>query len=116
LQFLERSSDILDIFDYDTANATCEAWSSFATSNSLTEDDAGIWGCLDGSMVYVLGLSHFVAAWWEKERRLGGFSVFGSAVACDVGALNLAFLGKPASHHHRWCLLSLLRLGKKARK
>ena len=42
IQFVERYSEISALIDYDTLNSTCAAWETYATANSVTEDDSGI--------------------------------------------------------------------------
>ncbi len=42
LQLLERQSEIAGITDYDALNSTCAAWSTYATAESIVEDDSGV--------------------------------------------------------------------------
>jgi FtsP/CotA-like multicopper oxidase with cupredoxin domain len=42
LQLVERYSEIAALIDYDTLNSTCAAWSTYATSSGIEEDDSGI--------------------------------------------------------------------------
>jgi hypothetical protein len=30
------------LIDYDTLNSTCAAWDTYATANSIVEDDSGV--------------------------------------------------------------------------
>ncbi|RMZ76593.1 hypothetical protein DV737_g4735, partial [Chaetothyriales sp. CBS 132003] len=42
LQFVVRQSEIQDLIDYDSLNSTCSAWSSYATAESIEQDDSGV--------------------------------------------------------------------------
>ncbi|KAK8250367.1 Cupredoxin [Phyllosticta capitalensis] len=42
IQILERYTELQDLIDYDSLNSTCEAWTSYATTESVTSDDSGI--------------------------------------------------------------------------
>ena len=42
LQLVERYSEIAALIDYDTLNSTCAAWETYATDNSIVEDDSGV--------------------------------------------------------------------------
>ncbi|UKZ78755.1 hypothetical protein TrVFT333_006500 [Trichoderma virens FT-333] len=42
LQWVVRESEIADLIDYESLNATCAAWKTYASDNSVTEDDSGI--------------------------------------------------------------------------
>ena|SRR5436305_11465515 len=42
LQVVERYSEIATLIDYDTLNSTCSAWNTYATANSIIENDSGV--------------------------------------------------------------------------
>jgi len=42
LQIVERYDEIAALIDYDTLNSTCAAWDTYATANSIVEDDSGV--------------------------------------------------------------------------
>jgi len=42
LQVVERYSEIAALIDYDILNSTCSAWETYATTNSIVEDDSGV--------------------------------------------------------------------------
>lgn len=42
LQIVERYSEIAALVDYDTLNATCEAWDSYALDSAVEQDDSGV--------------------------------------------------------------------------
>ncbi|UKZ91485.1 uncharacterized protein TrAFT101_006462 [Trichoderma asperellum] len=42
LQWIVRESEITELIDYDTLNSTCAAWKSYASDNSVIEDDSGV--------------------------------------------------------------------------
>ncbi|KAI8632817.1 multicopper oxidase [Xylariaceae sp. FL1651] len=42
LQFIERYDEIAALVDSDSLTSTCDAWSTFQGSNSITQDDSGI--------------------------------------------------------------------------
>lgn len=42
IQILERESEMLALIDGDTLNSTCAAWDTYATEDSIVQDDAGI--------------------------------------------------------------------------
>jgi FtsP/CotA-like multicopper oxidase with cupredoxin domain len=42
LQLVERIDEIAALIDYDTMNSTCAAWDSYATANSVVEEDSGV--------------------------------------------------------------------------
>lgn len=42
IQILERYTELQDLIDYDTLNATCTNWSSYVDDESIAQDDSGI--------------------------------------------------------------------------
>lgn len=42
MQWIVNEDQITDLIDYDSLNNTCTAWDSYATANSLVEDDSGV--------------------------------------------------------------------------
>ncbi|TVY86080.1 Laccase, partial [Lachnellula willkommii] len=42
LQIVERYSEISALIDHDTLNSTCDAWTTYATTNNVVEDDSGV--------------------------------------------------------------------------
>ncbi|OCK79607.1 multicopper oxidase [Lepidopterella palustris CBS 459.81] len=42
LQFIERSSEISALVDYDTLSGTCSTWDTYVNSDSIDEDDSGV--------------------------------------------------------------------------
>lgn len=42
LQLVERSSEIVDLMDTDSMQATCAAWNDYITTSSIEQDDSGV--------------------------------------------------------------------------
>jgi hypothetical protein len=42
LQFVERSTEIAALVDYDTLNSTCAAWEAYAALSGVEEEDSGV--------------------------------------------------------------------------
>lgn len=42
IQFVERYSEIAGLIDYDSLEATCSAWETYAEENSVDVDDSGV--------------------------------------------------------------------------
>lgn len=42
MQWIVRADELESMIDYDTLNSTCSAWDTYATANSVVEDDSGV--------------------------------------------------------------------------
>lgn len=42
MQFVVRESEITDLIDYTTLSDTCSAWTTYANTNSVEQDDSGV--------------------------------------------------------------------------
>lgn len=42
MQWVVRQDEITDLIDYTSLESTCDAWDTYATANSVVEDDSGV--------------------------------------------------------------------------
>ena len=42
MQFVVRESEISDLIDYTTLSDTCSAWTTYADTNSVEQEDSGV--------------------------------------------------------------------------